>query len=370
MRVQKKKLCDICFPKQWKTISSDSLQDSGYPVYGANGIIGFYSEYNHEKKTLLITCRGATCGSLNICEPYSYVNGNAMALDNLSEEIDIQYLFYYLQYRGFSDVITGSAQPQIVRNSLEKIYVFYPEITQQKKICDTLDKVCELIALRRKQLERLDLMVKARFVEMFGDPVQNPYNWCVVNMAELGNCKNGMNFHTEDSGIDIFCLGVGDFKNLAYITDTTKLPLISLNRLPSEEYLLKDGDIVFVRSNGNKDLVGRSLLVYPGNVSTTFSGFCIRFRLQSDKVQTDYLLMVLKSEAIRKMMVGRGANIQNLNQKILSELVIPVPPLEKQKRFSLFFSQVDKLKLPIQRSLDTLEVLKKSLMQEYFGQGV
>ena len=307
---------------------------------------------------------------MNICEPYSYVNGNAMALDNLSEEIDIQYLFYYLQYRGFSDVITGSAQPQIVRNSLEKIYVFYPEITQQKKICDTLDKVCELIALRRKQLERLDLMVKARFVEMFGDPVQNPYNWCVVNMAELGNCKNGMNFHTEDSGIDIFCLGVGDFKNLAYITDTTKLPLISLNRLPSEEYLLKDGDIVFVRSNGNKDLVGRSLLVYPGNVSTTFSGFCIRFRLQSDKVQTDYLLMVLKSEAIRKMMVGRGANIQNLNQKILSELVIPVPPLEKQKRFSLFFSQVDKLKLPIQRSLDTLEVLKKSLMQEYFGQGV
>ena len=89
-----KKLCELCNPKQWKTISSNKLIDDGYPVYGANGVIGYYNEYNHENRTILITCRGATCGTINICEPFSYVNGNAMALDDLSPDIELKYLFY------------------------------------------------------------------------------------------------------------------------------------------------------------------------------------------------------------------------------------------------------------------------------------
>lgn len=84
-------LSSICRPKQWKTISKKDMSTSGYPVYGANGKIGFCNEYNHEYETLLITCRGATCGSLNICEPKSYVTGNSMALDNLSPDVDLRF---------------------------------------------------------------------------------------------------------------------------------------------------------------------------------------------------------------------------------------------------------------------------------------
>ena len=87
--MDKVKLTDICRPKQWKTISTAQLKESGYPVYGANGKIGFYNEYTHEFPTLLITCRGATCGTVNISEPNSYVNGNAMALDNLSKASNV-----------------------------------------------------------------------------------------------------------------------------------------------------------------------------------------------------------------------------------------------------------------------------------------
>ena len=115
------KIKDICKPKQWKTISAEMLQEEGYPVYGANGVIGYYSEYNHENPTLLVTCRGATCGSLNICQPYSYVNGNAMALDELRSDVNIKYLYYYLKARGFNDVISGSAQPQITRSAIEQV---------------------------------------------------------------------------------------------------------------------------------------------------------------------------------------------------------------------------------------------------------
>jgi type I restriction enzyme S subunit len=92
---------EICRPRQWKTLSMDKLENKGFSVYGANGIIGYYSEYTHEKPTIAITCRGATCGTVHITEPKSYINGNAMALDNVSNDFDIKFLYYYFLYRGF-----------------------------------------------------------------------------------------------------------------------------------------------------------------------------------------------------------------------------------------------------------------------------
>ena len=131
--------------------------------------------------------------------------------------------------------------------------------------------------------------------------------------------------------------------------------------------MLRDGDIVFVRSNGNKALVGRCLIVYPHDTPTTYSGFCIRYRLTSNVINADYLVRVLKTDSMRKKMMGRGANIQNLNQQILASLDIPIPPLELQNRFAAFVAEVDKSKLAVKQSLEKLETLKKSLMQQYFG---
>ena len=217
-------------------------------------------------------------------------------------------------------------------------------IEYQQKVVAKLDKVTELIALRKEQLAKLDQLVKSRFIEMFGDPVTNERGWHVKPLLEMGSYKNGMNFHYEDNGAAINCLGVGDFKDHTTINDTSLLPTVSLNEMPYDEYLLKDDDIVFVRSNGNKSLVGRSVAVYPGLVPTTFSGFCIRFRKTDDTIVIPYLLQVLKAESIRQKMVGRGANIQNLNQQILGTLVIPVPPIILQNQFAEFIKQVDKSK--------------------------
>ena len=153
-----------------------------------------------------------------------------------------------------------------------------------------------------------------------------------------------MNFHYDDSGVELNCLGVGDFKDFSIINNTAYLPTVSLNEMPTEEYLLKDDDIVFVRSNGNKALVGRSVAVYPGEVPTTFSGFCIRYRKKDESILVQYLLRVLKCDSMRKKMAGRGANIQNLNQQLLSALVIPIPPIDLQTQFADFVTQVDKSK--------------------------
>ena len=201
---------------------------------------------------------------------------------------------------------------------------------------------------------------------MFGDPVKNPLGWELKPFLDSGNCKNGMNFSASESGVELQYVGVGDFKDLSKIDNVNALGKVSLNKIPSNEYILQDGDILFVRSNGNKDLVGRCLAIYPNGVPTTYSGFCIRYRKTDDKLEIPYLLQVLKTDSMRKNMAGRGANIQNLNQQILGSLMIPVPPIELQNQFTNFIEHVDKLKFEMEKSLKDLEDNFNSLMQKAF----
>ena len=242
-----------------------------------------------------------------------------------------------------------------------------PEKKEQERILNIIHNMKNVIAYRKKEIKALDDLVRSRFIELFGDPVSNPMKWDIKPLMEMGYCKNGMNFHTGDSGVELHCLGVGDFKDYAIIDKAESLPIISLNEMPPEESMLQDGDIVFVRSNGNKALVGRCVLVYPHDTPVTYSGFCIRYRLTGSDVIAAYLLRVLKTDSVRKKMAGRGANIQNLNQQILESLDIPLPPIELQRQFAAFVAQVDKSKVAVQKALDETQLLFDSLMQEYFG---
>lgn len=274
---------------------------------------------------------------------------------SVSEQLNQQYLYYYLKsdiVRQFIKAIArGTVRDNLKLSMLCEFPIYVPSVLEQENIVVKLDGLQKVINLRKQQLQKLDELIQARFVEMFGDPVLNEKGWRRKPLLDMGNCKNGMNFHYDDCGVEINCLGVGDFKDLSIIDNTEQLPTVSLKEMPSEEYLLKDDDVVFVRSNGNKTLVGRSVAVYPGEVATTFSGFCIRYRKYDEEIRIPYLLRVLKTDSIRRKMTGRGANIQNLNQQILSNLLIPVPPIELQNQFAGFVNQVNKSKLVIKNLL-------------------
>jgi len=188
----KEKLDKICRPKQWPTIPTSAMVRDGYPVYGANGKIGYYTEYTHEKPTLLITCRGATCGTLNISEPFSYVTGNAMALDELDEDrVDQKFLFYALNHRGLKDVISGSAQPQITRQSLSPVEIPLPPLDEQRRIAAILDKADAICRKRQESIRLAEEFLCSTFLEMFGDPVTNPKGWDMVPIKELGDVTTG-----------------------------------------------------------------------------------------------------------------------------------------------------------------------------------
>lgn len=362
------RLGDIVRIRTGKLDANASSESGEYPFFTCAVEPLKIDYYDYDCECVLV----AGNGDLNV----KYYSGkfNAYQRTYIIESLDkeklcVPYLYYFMeQYiETLRKESIGGVIKYIKLGNLTEADVQAPNCETQHVIVATLKQVDYMIALRKQQLAKLDELVKARFVEMFGDPVANPMAWSIKPLHELGSCKNGMNFRYDDTGIELHCLGVGDFQDRSVIDDVVALPMVSLNEMPSEEYLLQDNDIVFVRSNGNKALVGRSVVVYPGNIPTTFSGFCIRFRNSDRSVLIPYLIQVLKSDSVRKKMAGRGANIQNLNQQILGSLIIPVPPLEMQTHFSDYIKAVNKTKETVQQGLDKLETLKSALMQEYFG---
>ena len=363
-----KSLCEISNPKQWKTISTDMLKDEGYPVYGANGIIGYYSEYNHEEKTLLITCRGATCGSLNICEPYSYVNGNAMALDNLIEEIDIHYLYYYLLNRGLNDTITGTAQPQIVRQSLQKVDVEYPELEVQYQIVNKLNQVTNLINKRKQQLEKLDELVKSRFIEMFGDPIRNTMGWPICELSEciqfLTSGSRGWAKYFTDEGE--YFITVKNVKNCRITLDDVQ-HIIPPNNAEAKRTKVHEGDLLIsiTADLGRTGVVTKEIAEHGGYINQHLT--CIR--IDQEVARPLYVAYYMESEAGKCQFQSKNQSAvkAGLNFNAINSLRFMLPPIELQDRFIEFIEQTDKSKLEIQKSLEKLEVLKKALMQKYFG---
>ena len=140
-------LSEIAQIYQPQTISLSELTKEGYLVYGANGVIGKYREYNHQTEQICITCRGNTCGVVNYTQPKSWITGNAMVIntDDFKEKVFKRYLYHYFSAYNFNRIISGSGQPQIVRSPLEKLRIALPTMQQQKNIAKTLDKFQEKI---------------------------------------------------------------------------------------------------------------------------------------------------------------------------------------------------------------------------------
>ena len=147
-------LSEIAQIYQPQTISSTELTEDGFLVYGANGIIGKYKDYNHETEQICITCRGNTCGMVNYTKPMSWITGNAMVIntDKYQDKVCKRYLYHYLSAYNFNSIISGSGQPQIVRTPLKKLKITLPTISEQKQKAMILDKIQDKIDINHKVL--------------------------------------------------------------------------------------------------------------------------------------------------------------------------------------------------------------------------
>ena len=281
-----------------------------------------------------------------------------------------EFLHLLLWQKDFFDydmsTFTGTGRPRGDKDELLKYPIPVPTLSEQRALIDDFNRLTDEINSKRQQIAALKDSVKSRFVEMFGDPVDNPKGWSIKTLEELGDFKNGLNYR-KATGYTVKCLSVRDFKDRRVISGVDVLSDISISVKPSREYLLRDGDIIFVRSNGNSNLTGRCLAVYPHGGKAVFSGFCIRFRLAEKQLNADYLLDFFKSESIRKAIQGRGPNIKNISQPILASLKVPLPPLSLQQEFADFAAEADKSQFALEQEVDALSAERDALLDRFLA---
>ncbi|AYO12434.1 restriction endonuclease subunit S [Vibrio campbellii] len=288
--------------------------------------------------------------------------------------LDSKYLFYWVQTESFiSDMMakaTGANYPAVSDKIVKESQIPLPPLEEQKRIAAILDKADAIRQKRKQAIALADEFLRSVFLDMFGDPVNNPKGWPLGSMADFGGFKNGLNYSRDEYGVELSYIGVGDFKSHSKLERIDNLSKIQLNENPDDGYLLKDNDILFVRSNGNKALVGRCLTVHPGEHKVTFSGFCIRYRIQkAEELNPTFLNYCMRMPSMKNAMLkgGQGANIQNINQKTLTGLSLPIPPIDLQKDFD---SLVRRYQVFIERALDGANndtALFSSLSQKAFS---
>lgn len=366
-------LFDISTPKQWKTISSKNLKEDGeYPVYGANGIIGYYDKYNHEEETVLITCRGATCGSVNLSKPFSYINGNAMAIDNVdSTKINTKYLFYFFKQYNFNNVITGTAQPQITRTSLKNVIVPIPDLPTQNKIVALLDKASALVQKREESIALLDELLRAQFMEMFGDPVLNPKGWEMMPISKIIlEMKGGWSIGGEYRSLKDNELGVLKISAVTsgYFREN-EFKAVSKDKIKKQLVFPKKGDLLFSRAN-TKEMVGSTCLVPKDYDDLFLPDKLWKLIPNKELINTIFLKPVLSNKGVRmeisKLATGTGGSMKNISKTKLNKMEVPVPPIELQNQFETIYHNIQSQKETLIQSKTELEHLYNSLLQDAF----
>lgn len=245
-----------------------------------------------------------------------------------------------------------------------------PKKSEQRRIADYLDCKCSqidaIIARQQEVIKKLKAYKLSRINEIVVE-----VEGITAHLGYVSNMKNGLNFNVVPDGKTLKFLGVGDFKD-HYVLDSEEMfSDILIDDEIDSDYMLQSGDIIFVRSNGSKELVGRAVMVENVTFPLSYSGFCIRFRnLKTDILKSKYLLYFFRSPYFRKQLekYSQGSNITNINQVLLSQISIIIPPMEVQdeaiRRVEKLLEAINKLIKGKQEIVSALERYKKSLIYE------
>jgi type I restriction enzyme, S subunit len=365
-------LVNVTHPKQWENLPQSSFLNQGFPVYGANGHIGFYSEYNHKEPVIAVSCRGA-CGDIHLTKPFSYVSSNAMCLDNVSDEIDQNFLYFALNYRTLGDTISGSAQPQITRQSLQVVKFPAPTLPEQKKIASILTSVDELIERTHKQINKLQDLKKAIMNELLTKGIDHtefkdselgriPKSWEVKSLGEIVfKITDGEHLSPKIVSRGKPILSAKDIREEGVQISGVKF----VEPIPFQKMLSRCkpefGDVLIVSRGAS---IGRVTL---NNLNFQFAlmGSVILIKPDQDKLMGEFIALCLGTENTQDEMMGlSGSSAQQaIYLKDIKNLKLPIPSLPEQSKISSLVRSIDHQKKNLNSKLTQTQSLKKSLMQ-------
>ena len=347
----------------------DLKNDGPYPVYGAPGIVGFSSDYQNADAYVAVVKDGAGVGRVMACEPRSSVLGTMQALLP-GKGIDRDYLLHLVRSMDLGKGFTGSTIPHIYFKDYGKTLVRALSREQQVEVANRLSGIDHLISQGKGQLSFLDDLVKSQFVEMFGDPIEQPkyqtesLGEACTKIGSGATPRGGKTIYMDNGTPFIRSLNVhnGTFirKNLAYIgeEEAKKLSNVSLKR----------GDVLLNITGAS---VARSCVLPDDLVGGRVNQHVAILRANQSVILPCILNATLTSESYQRFMLEgaqkAGATREAITKQDLERFRVSIPPLSLQQQFADFVAQVDKLGFDVQQQIEKLETLKQSLMQEYFG---
>ena len=325
-------------------ITASDREEGKYPYYGANGIQDYVADYIFDDELVLLAEDGGNFGSKE--RPIAYrvsgkcwVNNHAHVLKP-RDGLNVDYLCYSLMFYKVDGMINGATRQKLTQASMRKMQIPYRKIEDQLHIVDKLEKVIGIIEKYRRELNLLDNLIKARFVEMFGDPVSNQHGYEKVCLSELADIKIGpfgSLLHKED-----YIEGGHPLLNPSHIIDgkvapDNKLSISDEKYNELSAYQLHVGDVIM----GRRGEMGRCAVVPDeGYLCGTGS---LMIRTKGD-VTADYIQKVISFPSFKKTIedMAVGQTMPNLNVPIVSTFQIVKPPIEVQNRYYTFVAQVNK----------------------------
>ena len=373
------KLGDVCEIYQPKTISKrEMLVDGTYPVFGANGIIGKYDKFNHAEPEVLITCRGATCGSVNISEPNSWINGNAMVIKPSKDCIDKKYIEYFA--RGaidYSQVITGAAQPQITRKTLSPVRFSYPPLEEQKQIVALLDEafagIDAAIAHTEQNIQNARALFESHLNAVF---TQKGDGWVDLELGDICDFQNGFAFKSADtvetSNVQLVRMG-NLYQNK-----------LNLDRKPSfypesfstvyERYELYAGDLIIsLTGTVNKKDYGYTVVIPETKKTLLLNQRIAKFVNLSPLISKGFLLYLLRSKVFLEQLYSSasGTRQANLSTNKMKSMHVALPAVSMQKKvtekLNVAKHQSQQLEKLYTQKRAALQELKQSLLHKAFA---
>ena len=310
------------------------------------------------KNSVLISCT-ATIGKVCINKKELTTNQQINSIICDLDKIVPEYLAYYLIVYG-SQLALLTNNPGVLHVNQEMLKEFQiplpPKAVQQKIIKDinTIEKTEEK---NRDKLDQLNIELNNLFLAL---------NYPFEKLGNLAEFKNGLNYSEKSTGDIVTIVGVKDFLE-DFSPNLDKLADIRIDGNLSESYKLKSGDILVVRSNGSANLVGRFIYIDKLLKDTSYSGFTIRIRANSEKINSKYLCYCLRTESVRNAITKdpKGANIKSVNQTMLSCISVPIPPIEEQLKIINKTEKLENEIVLIERELSTIDQEKEQVLIKY-----
>ena len=366
-----KTLGEICDLYQPKTISTKEMVSDGlYDVFGANGKIGKYHSYNHEHSEILMTCRGATCGNINISTPKSWINGNAMVVHIKDEGmLDRQFLVYSLIHIDKAHIITGAAQPQITRQTLSPLQVCFPSLSEQQSIVDYLDSAFAKIDAMKANAEKALHEAKALFQASLKEMLEPKEGWEEKALKDFATDMYRGSGVKRDQVTEegMSCVRYGEIYT-KYDYHFNECDSHTLEEYVSSPKYFEHGDILFAITGESVEEIGKSI-AYTGKEKCIAGGDIV---VMKHNYEPRYISYALSTPSAIKQK-GRGKTklkVVHTNIPSLKEIIIPIAPEDEQIKIAdtldSLKSKVDRLQENYIKISQECDALKQAILRQVF----